>query len=242
MNRFIIIALCAILNTYGTCQNTTTEKTTTQENISVAQPKVEKQKGPKLSREERGIKVVPNPDAPKRPENLNADATKKTRKNYFVSTARQRSKIDTLFPYDLTFKDLNGKELKSVEAMPKNGKPTVLLFWLTTCPPCRIEMANMKKKYEGWKEQADFNLYAISTDFPKNHERFFKTVKEQEWGWDSYLDINREFLNIMPGRLNGLPQTFILDKNGKIVYHKRKYLSGDEDKMFEKVLEMVNKG
>jgi peroxiredoxin len=39
----------------------------------------------------------------------------------------------------------------------------------------------------------------------------------------------------MPGQLNGLPQTFIIDKDGNIVYHKRKYRSGDEDLLFEKV-------
>ena len=41
----------------------------------------------------------------------------------------------------------------------------------------------------------------------------------------------------MPGRLNGLPQVFLLDKNGEIVYHKRKYLPGDEDKLFEAIKE-----
>lgn len=241
MNRLIIIALCAFLGTYGTCQETTTEKTTSTE-PTTTQSNIEQKRGPKLSREERGIKVVPNPNAASEDPLSKAKANQSKRRNYYTSTARQRSKIDTIFPYDLTFKNADGKELKSSVAMPKNGKPTVLLFWLTTCPPCRIEMANMKKKYEGWKEQADFNLYAISTDFPKNHERFFETVEKQGWTWDSYLDINREFLNIMPGRLNGLPQTFILDKDGKIVYHKRKYRNGDEDKMFAKVLEMVNKG
>jgi peroxiredoxin len=47
--------------------------------------------------------------------------------------------------------------------------------------------------------------------------------------------MNREFRNIMPGELNGLPQTFVIDADGKIVYHKRKWRPGDEDKIFEAV-------
>ena len=241
MNRLITIALCAILGTYGTCQTTPTENTQSTPVITVNKPVKSPPRTKKLSREERGIKIIPNPIATQEGNALPQTPQQEKRSNYIKSTARPRTAIDTLFPYDLTLKNGIGETLKSAEAMPKNGKPTILLFWLTTCPPCRIEMANIKKKYEGWKETADFNLYAISTDFPKNHERFFETVKKQEWQWESYLDINREFLNIMPGRLNGLPQTFILDKDGKIVYHKRKYRLGDEDKLFEKVKEIAEK-
>lgn len=230
MNKLMIIVFCAVLGTCATCQNTTATKAESVEKVVEKTP-VTNTKAP----------IVKKATPPATTSGV-SDAVKKKRSNYFVSTARSKEKIDTLFPYDLSFKDLNGKELMSAEAMPKNGKPTVLLFWLTTCAPCRIEMGQIKKKYEGWKNMADFNLYAISTDFPKNHERFFKTVKEQEWGWDTYLDVNREFLKIMPGNLNGLPQTFILDKDGKIVYHKRKYRHGDEDKLFAKIMEITDKG
>ena len=39
----------------------------------------------------------------------------------------------------------------------------------------------------------------------------------------------------MPGNINGLPQVFLYDAEGNIVYHKRKYRSGDEDMLFEKI-------
>ena len=43
----------------------------------------------------------------------------------------------------------------------------------------------------------------------------------------------------MPEGLDGLPQTFVLDQNGNIVYHKKKYRMGDENLLFEKVKEIV---
>ena len=42
-------------------------------------------------------------------------------------------------------------------------------------------------------------------------------------------------MKVMPAGLNGLPQVFVFDKDGTIVYHKRKYKPGDEDVLFEKV-------
>ena len=37
----------------------------------------------------------------------------------------------------------------------------------------------------------------------------------------------------MPGELNGLPQLFVLNKKGEVIYHTRRYMPGDEDKLFE---------
>ena len=100
-------------------------------------------------------------------------------------------------------------------------------------------MAAIEKEFAGWKEQADFNLFAISTDFQKNFPRFEKMVQENNWPWPAYNDVNREFRKVLPGGLNGLPQTFVFDSEGNIAYHKRKYSSGDEHKLFEKVKELA---
>jgi len=149
-------------------------------------------------------------------------------------TSRRPEKIQHDYPYDIALKDIEGNVVNS-DKLLKSGKPTVLLFWLTTCAPCHLEMSQIKKKYDGWQEAGDFNLYAISTDFTKNYEKFVSQVNQKQWPWEAYNDVNREFRKVMEGGLNGLPQSFILDKNGKVVYHKKKYRMGDEDLLFNKL-------
>ena len=163
-----------------------------------------------------------------------------SRSNYVVDTARPKNKIKAEYPYDIDLKLVDGSTIKSDQLL-KSGKPTVLLFWLTTCYPCRLELKAIKDKYAQWQQEADFNLYAISTDFAKNYHNFVKRIETEQWPWQAYNDVNREFRRVMPGGLNGLPQTFILDKNGEIVYHKRKYRPGDEDALFEKVKAIASK-
>lgn len=167
------------------------------------------------------------------------DTTKKPVRNRMMSQSRAKNDIVATYPFDIDLKDAKGKVHKSNDILKKNGKPTVVLFWLTTCYPCKIEMAAIQKEYEGWQKEADFNLVAISTDFSKNYPAFTKMVEEKNWPWEAYNDVNREFRNVMPGALNGLPQTFVFDKNGEIAYHKRKYRSGDEKKLFAKVKELA---
>ena len=220
MNKFFLFLF---LLSMASCANSQDEKTPTTVKQEVAQPAPQ----------------TPTP-ATKMPE-LTEEQKKQLPRNYVVEDSRQAKDIDATYPYDIDFKLADGKVVKSSEILKKNGKPTVLMFWLTTCVPCRYEMKAVQGKYEGWKAEEDFNLYAISTDFEKNYESFIRLVNENNWPWQSVNDVNREFRRIMPGELNGLPQTFIIDKNGEIAYHKRKYQSGDEDTLFAKIKELNGK-
>ena len=155
--------------------------------------------------------------------------------------ARPKSQMELSYPYDIDLKTADGDVLKSNEVFGNGDKPTVLLFWLTTCFPCKIEMTNIAKVYPEWEKETGVRLIAISTDFEKNYPKFSQMVKDKNWPWEAYNDTNREFRQVMPGGLNGLPQTFLLDKNGNIVYHKRKYRNGDEFILYDEIKKLVGK-
>lgn len=151
--------------------------------------------------------------------------------SYVMDTARPTEKIDGTYPHDIRLLSAAGDTLLSSQVLP-TGKPVVLLFWLTTCYPCRMELEALQKVWPQWKDSLDFELVAISTDFARNYPAFFARVEEQAWPWPAYIDLNREFSRILPGGLNGLPQTFFLDARGRIHGHKRKFRPGDETEMF----------
>lgn len=156
-----------------------------------------------------------------------------------MDTSRPVSKMKTDFPFDIDVSTPTGEKRNSATAILTKGKPTILLFWLTTCYPCRMELAAIKKNYAAWQAETDFNLFAISTDFSVNYERFQTMVKKNEWPFPAFHDTNREFRKVMPGGLNGLPQVFVLNAEGEVVMHKRKYQSGDEHKLYAKVKELA---
>ena len=160
---------------------------------------------------------------------------------YNAETARTPDKINKKFPYDIELKAADGKVSNSAQLLKNNGKPTVLIFWLTTCFPCRLELEAVKKNYENWKKEADFNLFAISTDFEHNYLNFVKRVQESNWAFPAFNDINREFCKVMPGELNGLPQVFLLDATGQIVYQHRRYTPGDEATLLDEIKKIAPK-
>jgi len=170
----------------------------------------------------------------------NSYPTKLPKRTSSLNTSRMTNEVDHTFPFDIELKDANGETFKSNDIFKNNGKPTVLMFWLTTCGPCHMKLKAIKPLYPKWKEEAEFNMYAISGDFQKNYASFVKQTKQKDWDWDTYNDWNREFRIVLPGKLNGYPQTFIFDKNGKLVYQDKKYRPGDEHKLFEKIKEICN--
>jgi cytochrome c biogenesis protein CcmG, thiol:disulfide interchange protein DsbE len=156
-----------------------------------------------------------------------------------ISTARQPMHIDSIFPFDISLRTLDSTLVNSKDVMKLNDKPTVIAFWLTTCFPCLIELDAYVKAYEGWQKEMPFNLVSISTDFPERFAIIGKIAQEKKFPFPTYWDFNREYKEILPGGLNGLPQVFLFDKNGKLIWQHKRYFSGDEKELFAKVKELA---
>ncbi|NOT37536.1 MAG: TlpA family protein disulfide reductase [Saprospiraceae bacterium] len=153
--------------------------------------------------------------------------------NQQIEITQNPETVKKEFPYNISLQNTEGDVINTSKLFKKNRKATVLLFWMTTCGPCRSELTAISGKFNTWKKSTDFDFYAISMDFPNRFEQFKTRVKESQWPFPAYFDFNREFCTVMPGELNGLPQLFVFDKEGKIIYTTRRYQAGDEDKLFE---------
>ena len=123
-----------------------------------------------------------------------------------------------------------------------NGKITVLAFWLSTCLPCQVEVAAYTKQYAEWQRQADFQLFAISIDYPQRFQQMARMARSSGWAFPAYWDGTQSFRNILPGGLNGLPQVFLFDKKGQLVWQHKRYASGDEAVLLAKILEVQAMG
>ena len=152
------------------------------------------------------------------------------------STARPVGDIELTFPYDIpllahTPGADTAARTTSEEVMLANlgERPTVMMFWLTTCGPCRTELAELAAVLPQWQRQADFAFVPVSIDFTSRYPQFHE--RAAEYPWTSYLDVDREFRLVMPGQLNGVPQVFVFDEDGEQVYHQRKFTPGDVEKL-----------
>ncbi|MBI2354483.1 MAG: TlpA family protein disulfide reductase [Deltaproteobacteria bacterium] len=105
---------------------------------------------------------------------------------------------------------LNGTPLKLSDL---KGKVVLLNFWATWCPPCREEIPSMMKLNSAMAGRP-FQMVAISIDEGGRPaiESFFRT---SGFTLPAYTDPDN--LAARNYGVTGVPETFIIDKNGIIV-------------------------
>ncbi len=145
-------------------------------------------------------------------------------------------KSDKKIP-SIDIKDLNGKVVNTDEFV-NNGKITVLSFWATYCVPCQRELDIYNEVYEDWVENYDLEIVAITVDNARQLAKVKPLVAQKQWPFTILSDVNSDLMKAM--NFSFIPQTFILDQKGNIVFDHTGFKPGDEYEM-EEIFEKLTK-
>ena len=117
----------------------------------------------------------------------------------------------------------------------KDGKPTILSFWSTSCKPCIRELDAVYDALPDWKDEADFKDVAVSTDDSRLLAKAKSFAEGRGWGEDFTLlfDKNQDFMRAM--NVSVVPHVFVLDAKGKVVYSHTSYVPGNELELFDAI-------
>ena len=111
---------------------------------------------------------------------------------------------------DFTFPDLDGRK---VSLSDFRGKVVLVNIWATWCPPCRDEMPSMQKLYERFKGE-NFELLAVSID-AEGHKAVAPFMRKMNLTFPALLDPKEKIRSLY--QITGVPESFIIDKNGILV-------------------------
>lgn len=131
---------------------------------------------------------------------------------------------------DVDVKDLTGKMVKSSSLLNTNGL-TIIDFWATWCKPCILELDNISDQYPRWQKETGVKIIAISIDDARNAAKVAPFVKGRDWTYEVYIDENSDFKRAL--NVGNIPHTFLLNKQGEIIWQHNSYASGDEDELYE---------
>ena len=113
---------------------------------------------------------------------------------------------------DFTFPDLDGKD---VTLSSFYGDKVVLInVWATWCTECRRELPTVQKMYEKFKGD-DFEVLAVSID-AAGAKAIVPFMKELGLKFPALQDKTGS-IQLLYGT-TGVPETFIIDKKGKVAY------------------------
>lgn len=132
--------------------------------------------------------------------------------------------------------DVNGTRINT-STFENEGSPIIISFWATWCKPCLKELAAIEEVYEDWTDETGVKLIAISVDDSRSAPRVRSFVLGSGWEYEVYMDKNGDFKRAM--NVVNIPHTFLLDGEGNIVYQHTSYAPGDEEDLYEKILELT---
>ncbi|MBR5844698.1 MAG: TlpA family protein disulfide reductase [Rikenellaceae bacterium] len=119
------------------------------------------------------------------------------------------------------------------------GKPMIISYWSLACKPCIQELNAMNDALEEWREEADFEVVAVSVDDVRLKARAKAKATSMGWDFVCLFDANQAMKRAMNVSLT--PQSFVVDAEGNIVFSHSGYTPGSEQLLFEKLLETIKK-
>ena len=142
-------------------------------------------------------------------------------------------------------KKLPNVQIKTLEGQAVNiqdyvgkGKPVVLSFWATWCAPCKKELDIISDMYPDWQEEG-VELLAITIDDARQLAKVPGMVASKGWEYTVLSDSKQELQRAL--NFQTVPQTFLVDGEGNIVYAHSGYQPGDEIELEDKIFALLEK-
>jgi peroxiredoxin len=111
---------------------------------------------------------------------------------------------------DFTLTDLSGE---TVSLQDFRGRPVMVNFWASWCPPCRSEMPAMEAMYQEFRA-ADLEILAVNATYQDRITDAEAFVEENQLTFPVLLDRTGEVNQAY--QVHSLPTTFFIDSRGVI--------------------------
>ncbi len=128
---------------------------------------------------------------------------------------------------EFTVKDMDG-EIHHLSDY--RGKTVIINFWATWCPPCRAELPSMNR---AWKELKQDNIAMLAINIGEDEDTIFTFLGDYPIDFTILLDETGEMIKTWPVR--GLPTTFVLDSEGRLIYRAIGGRKWDSDSLLKKI-------
>ncbi|MDN4594938.1 redoxin family protein [Polycladomyces subterraneus] len=106
---------------------------------------------------------------------------------------------------------------QTMDLAKRNGKPALINFWATWCPPCREEMPVLQSMYKRYGKHVDFFMVNLTTE-ETNVERVSQFLQQHKLTFPVLKDETGEVAETYS--ILAIPTTYIVDANGVIVWSK----------------------
>lgn len=113
---------------------------------------------------------------------------------------------------DFTVYDKDGNAVKLSDF---KGKPVVLNFWASWCPPCKGEMPDFNEKYLEYKDEIHFVMVNLTDGYQETEESAQRFLDSTDYSFPVYFDTDLNAAYTYG--ISSVPQTFFIDADGILI-------------------------
>jgi len=112
---------------------------------------------------------------------------------------------------DFTMADKAGN---TVSLSDLEGKPVVLNFWASWCPPCKAEMPDFDKVYLELGDEVVFVMLNLADGQRETAESGLRFVSDEGFSFPVYFDTHGE--GALAYSVRSIPTTVFIDRDGQV--------------------------
>ena len=128
---------------------------------------------------------------------------------------------------DFSLPDTEGKVRRLSDY---RGRPVILNFWATWCPPCREEIPSMNR---AWHVLRSEGVAMLAINVGEDEDTIFVFTADYPADFPLLLDRAGEVIGQWP--VKGLPTTFVIAPDGTIAYRAIGGRVWDDDDLLEMI-------
>lgn len=117
---------------------------------------------------------------------------------------------------NITVYDKAGEEIKLED---KKGKPIILNFWASWCPPCQGEMPDFQKVYEELGTEVEFMMVNLTDGSRETKENAIAFIEENKYTFPVYFDTKQDAASVY--QVFSIPITYFINAEGNIVTYAK---------------------
>ena len=126
---------------------------------------------------------------------------------------------------EFSLKDMDGQTHKLSDY---KGKTLIINFWASWCPPCRKEMPSMER---AWQKVKKDNIVMLAINVGEDEDTVFTFLGDYPVTFTILLDTTGKVTEHWP--IKGLPTTYVVSPEGKLVYQAIGGREWDDDNILE---------
>ena len=126
---------------------------------------------------------------------------------------------------DFTLQDIDGNLHRLSEY---RGRPVIINFWATWCPPCREEIPSMNRAWHVLREEG---IAMLAINVGEDEDTIFVFTADYPADFPLLLDQSGDIIGQWP--VKGLPTTYVIAPDGSIAYRAIGGREWDDDELLD---------